>query len=195
MIRHLNGNWNKSQIVVVDGERPGIELLRKVARLILYKMANNRVMMSTRYLLVRTPGDLRSMSPHAFIRISTHQHQTNSFLPRTVADWNALPCQNISSLEAFKASVMKHLDKWCSTSFNPPLFSFSTSVFSLYSHTITLFPLFSTHSQTQRDGPYLPSYLCQFFALHTSSYQHMFISFHPVQPQAISRSICQYRSC
>ena len=95
---------------------PSLELRRKVARLtLLYKMTNNLVMMSTRSLLVRAPRGLRSVPPHALMslsRIPTHLYQTNSFFPRTVADWNELPYQiaSASSLEAFKASVVKHLD-------------------------------------------------------------------------------------
>ena len=95
---------------------PSLELRRKVARLtLLYKMTNNLVMMSTRSLLVCAPRGLRSVPPHALMslsRIPTRLYQTNSFFPRTVADWNELPYQIASapSLEAFKASVVKHLD-------------------------------------------------------------------------------------
>ena len=95
---------------------PSLDLHRKVARLtLLYKMSNNLVMMSTRSLLVHAPRDLRSVPPHALMsltRIPTCLYQTNSFFPRIVADWNESPYQiaSASSIEAFKASVVKHLD-------------------------------------------------------------------------------------
>ena len=94
---------------------PSLEVWRKVARLtLLYKLANNLVLMSTRSLLIPAPRSPRATPPHAYMSMfhtSKRLYQYNSFLPRTVTDWNDLPNRiaAVSSLEAFKASVMKHL--------------------------------------------------------------------------------------
>ena len=104
-------NWTGELEIINPLSWPSLELHRKVARLtLLYKMSYNLVMT----LLVCAPRDLRSVSPNASMpvsRIPTRLHQTDSFFPRTVADWNELPYQvgSVSSLEAFKASVMTHL--------------------------------------------------------------------------------------
>ena len=94
---------------------PSLEVRKKVARLtLLYKMANNLVLMSTRSLLIPAPRSTRAMLPHAYMPMfhtPKRLYQCNSFLPRTVTDWNHLPNRIAASLslEAFKASVMKHL--------------------------------------------------------------------------------------
>ena len=106
---------------------PSLELRRKVAWLtLLYKMSNNLV-----HQVPPCPCTLWSQEPpHASMpltRILTCQYQTNSFFPRTVVDWNQLPYQSdwASSLEAFIASVMKHLDYSCSTTSIAPLIRLS----------------------------------------------------------------------
>ena len=94
---------------------PSLEVRSKVARLtLLYKMANNLVLMSTRSLLIPAPRSTRATPPHAYMPMfhtPKRLYQYNSFLPRTVTDWNDLPNRiaAASSLEAFKASVMKYL--------------------------------------------------------------------------------------
>ena len=91
---------------------PPLQIRRLTARLcLMYKMANNLVLMPTRTLLVPYPYLTKSMPPHAFIPLDLFQQKlyfSNSFFPRTVADWNWLPNSVAAapSLEAFKASVM-----------------------------------------------------------------------------------------
>ena len=122
---------------------PNLELCRKVARLtLLYKMSNKLFMMSTRSFLVRAPRDLRSVPPHAFMplsRIPTCLYQTNSFFPKTVADWNELPYQIFSFITSGiqslsdEASTLVMLDMYLTH------YSFlSAHVFSLYSQANTL---------------------------------------------------------
>ena len=92
-----------------------LEVRRKVARLtLLYKMANNLVLMSTRSLLIPAPRSTRTTPPHAFMPMfhtPKRLYQYYSFIPRTVTEWSDLPNRiaAASSLQVFKASVMEHL--------------------------------------------------------------------------------------
>ena len=87
---------------------PLLETRRRVARLcLLYKMANDLVLMSTLSLLVRYSYTTKAMPPHAFLpldRAPSKLYFSSSFFPHTVTEWNALPhsvgCA--TSLEAFK---------------------------------------------------------------------------------------------
>ena len=85
---------------------PSLEVLRKVARLtLLYEMANNLDLMSTRSLLIPAPRSTRAMPPHAYMPMfhtPKRLYQYNSFFSRTVTDWNDLPnwIAAASSLEA-----------------------------------------------------------------------------------------------
>ena len=91
---------------------PPLETRRMVSRLcLMYKMANNLVLMPTRTLLIPYPYSTKSKPPHAFIPLDLYPPKLyflNSFFPRTVAEWNGLPHSVAAapSLEAFKSSVM-----------------------------------------------------------------------------------------
>ena len=90
---------------------PLLETRRRVARLcLLYKMANNLVLMSSRSLLIPYPYHTKTMAPHAFLpldRTPSKLYFANSFFPRTVANWNSLPhsAATAPSLESFKTAV------------------------------------------------------------------------------------------
>ena len=85
---------------------------RRVSRLcLLYKMANNLVLMSYSSLLVHYPYSMKSLHPYAFIsldRLPVKLYYSTSFLPRTVSEWNSLhesvfPVK--PSLEVFKTNL------------------------------------------------------------------------------------------
>ena len=85
---------------------------RRVSRLcLLYKMANNLVLMSYSSLLVHYPYSMKSLHPYAFIsldRLPVKLYYPTSFLPRTVSEWNSLhesvfPVK--PSLEVFKTKL------------------------------------------------------------------------------------------
>ena len=85
---------------------------RKISRLsLMYKMANNYVLMSYNSPLTSHPYSLKSIHPHAFIpldRLPVRLYYSTSFFPRTVTEWNALPLSvfpDKPSLDAFKASM------------------------------------------------------------------------------------------
>ena len=90
---------------------PLLETRRKIARLtLLYKMANNLVLMSYCSLLIPYPYSTQSMPLHAFVPLDKHPHKNyyaSTFFPQTIRDWNSLPADvaNAVSLEAFKTSV------------------------------------------------------------------------------------------
>ena len=78
---------------------------------LLYRMAHNFVMMSTISLLISARRSTRAMPHMPMFPTLKPLYQYYNFLLRTVTDWNDLPngIAAASSLEAFKASVMKHL--------------------------------------------------------------------------------------
>ena len=91
---------------------PSLETRRQTARLcLLYKMANNLVLMSTRTLLIPYPYATKSMPPHAFVPldlIPVKLYFSTTFFPSTVIAWNSLPVSvaTAPSLEVFKSSLM-----------------------------------------------------------------------------------------
>ena len=91
---------------------PSLQSRRQTARLcLLYKMANNLVLMPTQTLLVPYPYVTKSMPPHAYTPIVLFPiklYYSNSFYPRTIDEWNQLPTSVAAapSLEAFKAFLM-----------------------------------------------------------------------------------------
>ena len=74
---------------------PLLESRRQNARLcLLYKMANDLVLMSYNSLLIPYPYSTKNMPPHAFTPldlIPERKYFSNTFIPRTVQDWNKLP--------------------------------------------------------------------------------------------------------
>lgn len=94
-------------------EWPPLLTRRTTARLcLLYKMANNLVLMPTRTLLVSYPYLTKNMPPHAFIPLDllpVKQYFSNSFFPKTVNDWNLLPYNvaTASSPEVFRTMQMQ----------------------------------------------------------------------------------------
>ena len=98
--------------MIRDLDWPSLQVRRQIARLcLLYKMANRLVLMPTNTLLIPYPYLTKSMPPHAFTPldlIPVKLYFSNSFLPKTVSEWNALPHSVAAapSLEAFKASLM-----------------------------------------------------------------------------------------
>ena len=90
---------------------PLLEARRKVARLcLMYKMANDLVLMSYRSLLRPYPYSTKAMPAHAYLPLDKSPQKlyfSSSFFPRTVSEWNSLPHSVAAapSLEAFKASV------------------------------------------------------------------------------------------
>ena len=92
---------------------PTLEARRRAARLcLMYKMANNLVLMSYRALLSQYPYVTKNMPPHAFLpmdKMPPKLYYSTSFFPRTIAEWNSLPhsVANAPSLEAFRSAVMK----------------------------------------------------------------------------------------
>ena len=91
---------------------PSLESRRQSARLcLLYKMANNLVLMSSRSLLIPYPYATKSMPLHSFTPLHltpVKLYFSNSFFPRTVSEWNLLPTYvaTAPSLEVFKTSLM-----------------------------------------------------------------------------------------
>ena len=97
--------------------RPLLETRRKIARLtLMYKMANNLVLMSYRSLLVRYPYGTKAMPAHAFVpmeKLPFKLYYASAFFPKTIQDWNNLPediadpgpPEDLKSPEDFKASV------------------------------------------------------------------------------------------
>ena len=98
--------------MIRDLDWPSLQTRRQIARLcLLYKMANRLVLMPTNTLLIPYPYSTKSMPPHAFTPldlIPVKLYFSNSFLPKTVGEWNLLPhcVATAPSLEAFKASLM-----------------------------------------------------------------------------------------
>ena len=91
---------------------PLLETRRKIARLcLLYKMANDLVLMSYRSLLLPYPYTTKSMPAHAYVPLDKMPRKvyfSSSFFPHTIAEWNSLPAELIAtspSLESFKTSV------------------------------------------------------------------------------------------
>ena len=117
---------------------PSLGVWRMATRLtLLYKMANNLVIMLTMILIVPFPCSTTAMHPHAYMPMfhtPKRLYQYYSFLPRLVTDWNDLPkwIAAASSLEASKAPPMKHI---ASFSLSPrPIFlllSYLTHIFSV----------------------------------------------------------------
>ncbi len=63
--------------------------------------------------LVKADNRTRSSNPYKFKTIFTNSTQyKNSFVPRTISDWNKLSCDTVSaeSVAAFKSRIAKHWD-------------------------------------------------------------------------------------
>ena len=88
-----------------------LEARRKIARLcMLYKMKHHLVLMTYRSLLIPYAHLTKAMPPHAYTPLDKSPlklYYAMSFLPRTVAEWNLLPCSVAAAptLEIFKTSV------------------------------------------------------------------------------------------
>ena len=91
---------------------PLLETRRKIARLtLMYKMANNFVLMTYRSLLVRYPYNTKDMPPHAYVPMDKHPQKLYyeaTFFPQTIRDWNRLD-ESVADAgplpEDFKSSV------------------------------------------------------------------------------------------
>ena len=85
---------------------PTLEHRRKLARLMMmYKLSNNIVNVDYGDCLIQPQQFSRNMHPKSFQTISCRTNcRKESFLPRTIRDWNALPSTTVSaeSLAEFK---------------------------------------------------------------------------------------------
>ena len=89
---------------------PLLENRRKIARLLLmYKMANNLVLMTYRNLLTPYPYTTKAMPLHAYVSLDKHPYKlyySSTFFPQTIRDWNRLDAEVATApLEVFKTSV------------------------------------------------------------------------------------------
>ena len=85
---------------------PSLQQRRTDSRLaMLFKMHNNIVAIDTSAMLIPMSGLANSLNPHKFVvpQTNTLLHR-NSFYPRTIREWNALPAGTAlaPSLETFK---------------------------------------------------------------------------------------------
>ncbi len=87
---------------------------RNLRLALLYKVVKGQVAVSADSLgLIKADNGIRSSNPHTFKTIFTNCTQyKNSFVPRTVIDWNKLSCNTVSaeSVAAFKSRLAKHRD-------------------------------------------------------------------------------------
>ena len=103
-------DWKKSASDLIETLRwQSLEQRRQDARLtLLYKIANGLVHIEKDNRLIPPRRTSRHTHGNSFQTPSTGQdYRKNSFFPRTIVDWNCLPCDITAapSLEAFKASL------------------------------------------------------------------------------------------
>ena len=92
-----------------------LQLRRKAARLtmmnMMNKIVNSQVAMPASDLLLPAKRPSRHSSSKSFIWPRTKDCFKNSFIPRTIHEWNSLPehLVSINLTETFKEEVTKHL--------------------------------------------------------------------------------------
>ncbi len=81
---------------------------------LIYKVVKGQVALSADSLgLVKADNRTRSSNPYTFKTIFTNFTQyKNSFVSRTIIDWNTLSCDKVSAenVAAFKSKLVKHQD-------------------------------------------------------------------------------------
>ena len=93
-------------------EWPTLQQRRKEARLtMMYKTMNGQISMGLPPYLIPKERQTRQYHPKKFISIASNTNTyKNSFIVRTIADWNELPANVIdqASIETFKAALKAH---------------------------------------------------------------------------------------
>ena len=96
-------------------EWPTLQQRRKEARLtMMYKTMNGQISMGLPPYLIPKERQTRQYHPKKFISIASNTNTyKNSFIVRTIADWNKLPANVIdqASIETFKAALKAHFIK------------------------------------------------------------------------------------
>jgi hypothetical protein len=93
--------------MIEDLNWKSLEDRRKIAKLIMmYKLVNGLVLVNTEDSLIPLDRISRNNNTKAY-QIPSTEIRKESYLPRTIRDWNALPdnCVTIGSLETFKAHL------------------------------------------------------------------------------------------
>ena len=94
-------------------EWPTLELRRKAARLtLLYKATHGEAAVNIPTYVTKPSRTTRQYHKDRYLRLSTSTDAyQNSFIPRTIAEWNNLPDQVIqaTSTDCFKGALWRHL--------------------------------------------------------------------------------------
>ena len=106
-----NRHHNTSSVssIIEDLNWKSLEDRRKIAKLIMmYKLVNGLVLVNTEDSLIPPDRISRNNNTKAYqIPSCRTEIRKESYFPRTIRDWNALPdnCVTIGSLETFKAHL------------------------------------------------------------------------------------------
>ncbi len=110
----LNRHRNTSSVsdMLHQLQWPSLEERRRIARLsMLYKIKHEEACVQCPALKALPPSGRRSQHSQPFKRIPCRtDYRNNTFFPRTIRDWNALPPETVQSptLDTFLRRVSKH---------------------------------------------------------------------------------------